>query len=137
MRKCSALVATDREGKFLLQHRTEDAPTWPGRWGLFGGGQEPGESPMETLVREVEEEIGVDASGARELCTVLLEEEGLVMSVFHMVVTETREDLLSRLGEGQGLGFYSLSEYESMSSVPCDIAVVRDVARMADVMSRD
>ena len=48
-------------GRVLLQHRTDDAPSFPGHWGMFGGGEEPedGGDPANTLRREVGEELGL------------------------------------------------------------------------------
>ena len=37
-------------GRVLLQHRTNDAPAYPGYWGMFGGGgeaQDDGDHPFE------------------------------------------------------------------------------------------
>jgi len=48
----------DTDGNLLLQQR-DDKPgiLHPGRIGLFGGHQEPGECPLECVVREVHEEL--------------------------------------------------------------------------------
>ncbi len=48
------------DGRILLQMR-DDVPgiAMPGKWGLFGGGIDPGEGPYEAVVRELHEEIGV------------------------------------------------------------------------------
>jgi len=48
-----ALVLDD-EGRMLLQRRGDD-----GTWGILGGGSEVGESPVETALREVFEETGL------------------------------------------------------------------------------
>jgi 8-oxo-dGTP pyrophosphatase MutT (NUDIX family) len=49
-------------GRVLLQHRTDDAPVFPGHWGMFGGGAEPEDErdPVRTIRREVQEELGLD-----------------------------------------------------------------------------
>jgi 8-oxo-dGTP pyrophosphatase MutT (NUDIX family) len=52
----------DDEGRVLLVHRSDDL-----RWGLVAGWVEPGESPAATVVREVEEEVGLVVTG----CTLL------------------------------------------------------------------
>src|SRR3954470_23355288 len=48
-------------GRVLLQHRTDDAPSFPGFWGMFGGGEEPedGGDPNCTVRRELQEELGL------------------------------------------------------------------------------
>jgi 8-oxo-dGTP diphosphatase len=48
-------------GRVLLQHRTDDAPSYPGHWGMFGGSGEPEDDgdPLRTLRREVQEELGL------------------------------------------------------------------------------
>jgi 8-oxo-dGTP diphosphatase len=47
--------------RVLLQHRTDDAPTYPGHWGMFGGSGEPDDDgdPLQTLHRETLEELGI------------------------------------------------------------------------------
>lgn len=53
-------LPVDREGRLLLQLR-DDKPgiIAPGKWGLFGGGIEPGEDPGDAVAREFEEETGL------------------------------------------------------------------------------
>ena len=47
-----------QDGKFLLQHRDNDPTIFhPGKWGLFGGSVDKGETLEEALVRELKEEI--------------------------------------------------------------------------------
>lgn len=47
----------DAEDKVLLVHRADDQ-----KWGLISGFVDPGESPAGTIVREVREEVGLDAT---------------------------------------------------------------------------
>jgi 8-oxo-dGTP pyrophosphatase MutT (NUDIX family) len=47
-------------GRVLLQRRDDN-----GRWGLPGGGVEPGESVRQALIREVREETGLDVEPVR------------------------------------------------------------------------
>lgn len=50
---------------YLLQLRDlKPGIFYPGHWGLFGGAAEPGESEIETLTRELEEELELEADPA-------------------------------------------------------------------------
>lgn len=57
-RRFAGALLFDTDGNFLFQRR-DDKPgiLHPGRVGMFGGHQEPGESPLECVVREVHEEL--------------------------------------------------------------------------------
>lgn len=44
-------------GRVMLQQRS-DTVSHPNTWGFFGGKGENGERPVETLLREIEEELG-------------------------------------------------------------------------------
>ncbi len=53
--------------KFALTRRTDQVANHQGQISLPGGGQEPGESLMETAFRETDEELGVNLDGNRLL----------------------------------------------------------------------
>jgi 8-oxo-dGTP pyrophosphatase MutT (NUDIX family) len=55
----ASLLLVDQAGRYLMQLR-DDIPgiLYPGCWGLFGGGIEPGETAEVAMRRELEEEIG-------------------------------------------------------------------------------
>lgn len=120
-------MVMDEDGRFLLQHRTDDAPTWAGFWGLFGGGLEPGERPKEALVRELQEEIGLDVSGARAVGAIRAAPDHIIY-VFYLQV-EMSPGRLRRLRraqtEGQGLGFFRSSDLPLLKNVvPSDMMAV-------------
>lgn len=60
---CRAVIL--REGKILLSHETGT-----GWWLVPGGGLEPGETPEECCIREVEEETGVLVKPLRQFLTL-------------------------------------------------------------------
>ncbi len=51
-------VITDHRGRVLLTRRTEGRDL-AGRWEFPGGKREPGETPEQALVRELQEELGI------------------------------------------------------------------------------
>lgn len=59
----AAAVIERPDGLFLLACRPEGKP-YPGYWEFPGGKIEPGESPREALVRELKEELGIEARQA-------------------------------------------------------------------------
>ncbi|WHT15786.1 NUDIX domain-containing protein [Crossiella sp. CA-258035] len=54
------VIVRDEAGRILLIDRADTA-----QWGLPGGYMEPGESLVETGIREVREETGLDVTGLR------------------------------------------------------------------------
>jgi 8-oxo-dGTP pyrophosphatase MutT (NUDIX family) len=55
-------VTRDAEGRWLAGRRAAWLSSWPGRWALGAGGAvDEGESPFQTLVRELDEEWSVRA----------------------------------------------------------------------------
>ena len=56
----SAVVFDDARARVLLQRRSDN-----GRWGLPGGGVEPGESVTAAALREVREETGLEVEVVR------------------------------------------------------------------------
>jgi 8-oxo-dGTP pyrophosphatase MutT (NUDIX family) len=60
----AALVLVEQDG-YLLQLRDFRTDIWyPGHWGLFGGGVEPGEAPVVALARELKEELELELEDA-------------------------------------------------------------------------
>jgi ADP-ribose pyrophosphatase YjhB (NUDIX family) len=59
-------VIRDGEGRWLAGRRAAWLSTWPGRWALGAGGAvDIGESPADTLTRELREEWSVEAERVR------------------------------------------------------------------------
>ena len=62
------LHVLDRDGRLLLQKRAMTKDTNPGRWDTSVGGHvRAGEEVQDALLREAQEELGIDAAGARFL----------------------------------------------------------------------
>ena len=53
------VVIRNSDGKFLMQKRV---PSKGGDWGVTGGHPKSGESPIEGIITEVKEELGLDFS---------------------------------------------------------------------------
>jgi mutator protein MutT len=55
-----------RHGRVLLCHRSADRNWYPDVWDFPGGHIEAGEAPHRALVRELREELGIDAEAPPE-----------------------------------------------------------------------
>ncbi|MCX7170344.1 MAG: NUDIX domain-containing protein [Proteobacteria bacterium] len=63
----AAIIVFD-DGRYLLQLRdNKQGIFFPGHWGLFGGGVESGEQPIDALRRELKEELGLAVVELRRL----------------------------------------------------------------------
>src|SRR6185437_13971952 len=57
----AAVALVDADGRVLLAQRPEGKPM-AGLWEFPGGKVDPGETPEAALIRELEEELGIDVS---------------------------------------------------------------------------
>jgi len=62
-----SLLLIVKNNKFLLLRRADKIGNFGNMFGLVGGGIEKGETPEESLKREVMEEIGVNVNGFKFL----------------------------------------------------------------------
>ncbi|MCM0080879.1 NUDIX domain-containing protein [Geomonas sp. Red32] len=60
----SIIFVDDRDRVLLLLRDDRPDIRYPNQWDIPGGGVEPGETPEETIVREMREEIGLELKGA-------------------------------------------------------------------------
>lgn len=95
------MIVTSRR-EVLLQHR-DDKPDicWPGHWSLPGGGQEPGEAPLDTILRELKEETGITPDTIEE--ATVTPYEPLKTPPYVFLGTWDGEESVLVLGEGQAL----------------------------------
>jgi 8-oxo-dGTP diphosphatase len=64
-------LVTRPDGRIFAQRRSATRRLFPGCWDLVGGHFEPGESPRQTLERELEEETGWELGQLLGLRTVV------------------------------------------------------------------
>ena len=114
-------VITDARGRVLLARRTEGRDL-AGLWEFPGGKREPGETPEEALVRELHEELGIEARVGAHLITVpqLYPGKRLRLDVRRI----THWTGIPRGREGQALAWVPAHKLSDYAMPPADIPVV-------------
>ena len=113
-------VIRDVHGRILLARRTDDRDL-AGLWEFPGGKVEPGESPEDALVRELREELGIQASVGAPLIRVPQQYPGkrLVLDVRQVEFRGNPEGL-----EGQALAWTPPHALAGYPMPPADRPVV-------------
>ncbi len=116
-----AAVITDVRGRILLARRT-DGRDLAGLWEFPGGKREPGESPEQALVRELQEELGITVQVGAPLINVPQEypDKRLHLDVRHV----TAWTGVPRGLEGQALAWIAPDKLPSYNMPPADRPVV-------------
>jgi 8-oxo-dGTP diphosphatase len=94
-------AALVRDSRVLMVHRHPQRLAYPDSWGLSGGHVETGESPRDAVIRECQEEIGVQIHDALPL-TMVVDDPNVRMHAFlvtqwtgepHNIAPEEHDDL--------------------------------------------
>ena len=106
-----------RSGRILLGQRSPTRAFYPNVWDLFGGHVEPGEQQHETLLRELQEELGItptqwaylDTMHSRSLPSSNAPSDSLTFHVY--LVTEWAGTPTNRQVDAHSaIGWFSLEE---------------------------
>ncbi len=116
MRRVSLAILVNG-GKLLLYLRDKKPDiSYPDHWALLGGQVEAGESPLEAIEREIEEEIGCRASSLvfRRTIDVIGNPEcdDHQIHLFTGNIDRSLDEL--QLTEGQELGYFALWEFQTL-----------------------
>eukprot|EP00667_Euglena_gracilis_P025207 EG_transcript_29484 len=65
---CCAILYDPTRHRLLLEQRDASRPRAPGQLTCFGGQREPGEAPLQTLLRECQEELQWQLVAPRRVC---------------------------------------------------------------------
>ena len=108
------IVQADR---ILLGLRSPERVLYPAVWDMFGGHVEPGEGPLQTLIRELQEELGITPTAWTFLETLTLSlpthaEEDPDEMIVHLyrVIEWTGIPLNRQPEEHSEIGWFSLKE---------------------------
>lgn len=110
-----AIIFETEDNKILLQLRDKNANNYPEKWGLFGGSVEFKETPIQAIIREIKEELGINLKkGEFKLFTDIIN-EGEEYFIFKSKFIWKFEDL--ELREGKDMGFFSKEEILKLNNI--------------------
>ncbi|MEM1237500.1 MAG: 8-oxo-dGTP diphosphatase MutT [Pseudomonadota bacterium] len=124
----SAVALIDVDGRVLLAQRPE-GKSMAGLWEFPGGKVEPGETPEVALIRELQEELGIDTW---ESCLAPLTFASHSYDDFHLLMPVfacRKWDGVPQSKEGQALKWVKGADLRSYPMPPADvplIAMLRD-----------
>ena len=120
-----AAVIRDEEGRVLLAQRPEGRHMG-GLWEFPGGKIDDGEAPSEALVRELDEELGIEIVVQRPLTFAVHEEPGLRILLLFYGARIARGEPQGH--EGQAVEWVAVTELPSFPTPPADAELIRLLA---------
>ncbi|MBY6003728.1 8-oxo-dGTP diphosphatase MutT [Salipiger bermudensis] len=119
----SAVALIDPDGRILLAQRPE-GKSMAGLWEFPGGKVEPGESPEVALIRELQEELGIDTW---ESCLAPLTFASHAYEGFHLLMPLfacRKWQGTPQSKEGQALKWVHARELRDYPMPPADIPLI-------------
>lgn len=119
----AACALVDADGRVLIAQRPQ-GKTMAGLWEFPGGKVEDGESPEETLIRELREELGIET---KEACLAPLTFASHDYQDFHLVMPLfvcRRWQGLAKGREGQALKWVRPTELRQYAMPPADAPLI-------------
>jgi 8-oxo-dGTP diphosphatase len=118
-----ACALVDADKRVLITQRPE-GKTLAGLWEFPGGKVEPGERPEETLIRELQEEIGITV---KEACLAPLTFASHAYEDFHLLMPlyicrRWDGEVIAR--EGQNLAWVRANKLRDYKMPPADIPLI-------------
>jgi 8-oxo-dGTP diphosphatase len=125
MKRVVAALIT-RDGKLLVCQRTRHQ-TMPLKWEFPGGKIEEGEQPRDALRRELDEELGIQATIGDELARIQHEyPNGGIVELRFYIVREYKGELENRIFKD--IRWAAPKDLPSFDFLEADLTLVKDLA---------
>ncbi len=127
VKQVALILLYKQNGEMLLQHRTDDAPVFPGHWAVFGGQIEPGETAEQAVRRECIEELAYRLDDP-QLFMIHHFTLDRLEHIIYLFIEEYNGSSLT-LGEGQGMGWFRVGETPALLMNQFDRMFTSSLAR--------
>lgn len=113
--ECANIILLNPQGEILFQLRDNKSEvSYPGYWGLIGGEIEKGETPLEAINREIEEEIGCNVIKIK-----FLFETDMSPNILYTFKGEIKEEIKNiNLTEGEKIQYFKFKEIKDLHLIP-------------------
>ncbi len=119
----------DHSGGILIAKRGEDKPH-PGMWEFPGGKIESGESPLEALKREIEEEVGLIVLEAEPFTSVKHPYSDKTVDLCVFIVSRFKGQALKKEGQAE-LKWVSVEQLPQFDFPEANIAIIERLRQEA------
>lgn len=120
-----AAAIIERDGKILATQRGYG--TFKDGWEFPGGKLEPGELPIEALVREIREELDATIDVERSVCVIDYSYDDFCLHM-HCYLCHLKDGLFTLL-EHEAARWLGAHELFSIEWLPADIQVIEEIRR--------
>ena len=121
-----ALALSDSQGRWLM-HRRPEGKAHGGLWEFPGGKVEQGETPVDALVREIAEELGLDIhrSELEPAGFAQQQPDEQAIPIVILLYTARWSGAPITLSEGGSIDWFEPAQIEALTKPPLDIALER------------
>ncbi len=117
----AAGILCDPQGRVLIAERLGDGP-FHGLWEFPGGKIGPHESAPDALLRELAEELGIEATVYSSFMNLRHEYEDRVVTIEFFIVSDWKSNPVGR--EGQALRWVQKDRLDAQELLPADVPIV-------------
>jgi len=125
-RNAAMIILVNTDGHILMQHRTDDAPLYPGYWAFFGGGLEVGEVPEDGIKREMLEETCYQLDNPKQIFTVDYDNEWNYGKKYYFIEKYDYNQKIDQK-EGQGYEWISLNNLSKYKIAEHNLKVIEQI----------
>ena len=122
------VIILNKKNEILLQKKTLDFPIYPGGyWFIFGGEMEEGETPKQTIRRELLEETGIELGELEYVKSLDYTIGDGYKGKMHIFKTEFKGEISDiSLTEGAGFAFIDKSELDDIKIWEMNKALLKE-----------